>query len=309
MNQTALIAAIGPVVLLIALGAGLKRWPRISPQFWRSAEALVYFILFPALWIDSLSRAPQLTFGDARAAAAGCAAALAGAIVLWSIRPLMKIDHAAYTSAFQGSLRFNTYIGLSLSATLFDAGGFKTAVIVAAALSVTLNILCVITLSAGRSVWRIPQALASNPLVISCVIGIALNLLGLALAAPLGDAIAALARASLPLGLLVVGGALTFRSGARRPFLVATTSVFKLTVTPAIAAGAAVIAGLAPRDAAIVIIFAALPAAPAAYSLARELGGDAALMARIISIETIASAATLTLLIALLDATLAPFAG
>jgi predicted permease len=41
------------------------------------------------------------------------------------------------------------------------------------------------------------------------------------------------------------------------------------------------------------IMFAAMPASPAAYVLARQLGGDAPLMAGILTIQTAAAAITL----------------
>jgi hypothetical protein len=49
-----------------------------------------------------------------------------------------------------------------------------------------------------------------------------------------------------------------------------------------------------------VVVFSALPTAPSSYILARQMGGDAALMANIIAFQTLAAAGTLPLLLLVL---------
>ena len=48
----------------------------------------------------------------------------------------------------------------------------------------------------------------------------------------------------------------------------------------------------------MLLLFAALPGSPAAYLMARQLGGDAALMAGVVTLTTVAAAATLPLWLA-----------
>ena len=293
MNVSVLATAVLPVVGLITLGAFLRRWTRIDQRFWPSAEALAYFILFPSLWVDSLSNAPDITTGDLRALLAAVCTVCLGAATIWLARPFLRIPHATFTSVFQGGLRFNTYIGLSVAAALFDADGFKVAVIVAATLSVVLNVMSTMIMRAGGSVMGAFADVLRNPLIVSCLIGVGLNLLDWRLPGPVGGMVSALSAASLPIGLMVVGAALDIRASAQQPRLVAGTTVFKLLLLPLIAWCCGVFLGLPDRDLAVLILFAALPTAPTAYALARELGGDAPLMARLISVETIASAFTL----------------
>lgn len=49
--------ALIPVFLLIVLGFALNRVLLTDPSFWRGLEQLVYYVLFPALLIDTLARA------------------------------------------------------------------------------------------------------------------------------------------------------------------------------------------------------------------------------------------------------------
>jgi predicted permease len=141
------------------------------------------------------------------------------------------------------------------------------------------------------------MALLRNPLILACLLGIGLNLGGIGLPGWSADAIELLGNAALPLGLVAVGVALRpqalWHSG--RAFWL--SSALKLIVTPLIVMALAWIVGLhgAHRD--IALLFAALPTATSAYILARQLGGDAELMAAVITGQTLLAMATLPLLL------------
>jgi len=53
--ETALLLL--PDFSLILLGAAIRRWMHLGDHFWNGVEKLVYFILFPALLINSLVKA------------------------------------------------------------------------------------------------------------------------------------------------------------------------------------------------------------------------------------------------------------
>ena len=133
-----------------------------------------------------------------------------------------------------------------------------------------------------------------NPLILACLAGISLNLSGIGL--PWGSAavLDILARAALPLGLLAVGAGLQIE-GLNRPGLLAATSSLKLLVLPTLAGMLCWLVNPGRLETAILVTFAALPGASTAYILARQLGGDAALMAAIITVETALALLTLPL--------------
>ena len=60
-----------------------------------------------------------------------------------------------------------------------------------------------------------------------------------------------------------------------------------------------VLFGVEGVTATVAVLFASLPAASTAYILARQMGGDAPLMANIITLSTIVSAVTMPVMIAL----------
>ncbi len=137
------------------------------------------------------------------------------------------------------------------------------------------------------------RQVVTNPLVVACALGAAINVSGLV---PPGWAMATLeiiAKAALPVALLCVGAGLDLSIGRDHKAALALTCLLKLVVGPATAWAMGHAVGLGGLSLAVVIRFAAMPASPAAYVLARQLGGDAPLMAGILTIETAVAAITL----------------
>lgn len=96
-------------------------------------------------------------------------------------------------------------------------------------------------------------------------------------------------RAAVPMALLVAGAGLKFGPGGSRWSGEIAASVLKLLVMPAGGFLVTHFMGLEGMVRAVIILMLALPAPPSAYVLACQMGGDAPLMARIISLQMILS--------------------
>ena len=104
-----------------------------------------------------------------------------------------------------------------------------------------------------------------------------------------------LANTSLPLGLLSVGAALQLDELRGHVRTLIGNSLTRLLLIPAIAFLIARAIALPPVETAILVLFCALPTAPSAYVLTRQLGGDSHLMAGLITFQTLLSAISLLL--------------
>ncbi|OZA01109.1 MAG: transporter, partial [Rhizobiales bacterium 17-65-6] len=287
----AVLLALLPVVLLILLGIALKQRRFLAEAFWPQAERLGYFVLLPALFFHGLATATldQLPVFELVATLIVATLLVAGLVV--ALRPLLRVDGPAFTSIFQGSVRFNNYVGVTLAAGLFGAKGIALAAICNAAIVPTVNILCVLVFArhgtARLNARGIAQQLATNPLVLACLGGILLQLLGLRLPAGVEPALRALGAASLPLGLLCVGAALEF--GTMRQWVgpVVSSSALKFLAMPVATLALAVPFGLTGPALTTALLFQVLPTASSAYIMARQLGGDAPLMAGITATQTV----------------------
>jgi len=297
MNPLSLIlGALGPIFTLILLGFGLRRLGFPGDGFWPAAERLTYFLLFPALLVQRLALARLGDYAVGPAAVVIVALLLGMTALAYALRPWLRVDGPAFTSVYQGAIRFNTYVGLALVLAVFQTEGGTVAALVLAIMIPLINVLCVLVLTvhAGGSATMtgVARGLLTNPLILACLTGIGLNLSGIGL--PWGSAavLEILARAALPLGLLAVGAGLRLE-GLRRPALLATVSVLKLLVLPALAGVLCWVMQPGRLETAVLVTFAALPGAPTAYILARQLGGDAPLIAAIVTVETAAALVTL----------------
>ncbi|MDN3522757.1 AEC family transporter [Halomonas ramblicola] len=298
--MTEVADALGPLFLLILLGALLGRLRQPSGDFWAQLERLIYFLLFPAMLVATLATADvsQVPVGRVAVALLG-AMGLFGAL-LWRLRGWLGLAAPAFTSAFQGALRFNTYVGVAGAAALHGAPGATVAAVAVALMVPVVNVLCVASfIAAGTlgtgSLGKSLAALTRNPLILGCLLGIALNLGGIGLPGWSQATVELLGRAALPLGLVAVGVALRPRALMRLDRGTWATNLVKLVLMPALVLLLALGLGLDPVSRDVVLLFAALPTATSAYILARQLGGDAEMMAALITAQTLLAMLTLPL--------------
>ncbi|KVU64697.1 AEC family transporter [Burkholderia ubonensis] len=302
----AVLLALAPVALLVALGHGLKRSGFVGDAFWPSAERLCYYVLLPALFAHGLASARLQSLAVMPLALALVGSTVAAAAALLLIRPFVRVDGAGFTSVFQGAVRFNNYVGASLAAGLFGAQGIALAAVCVAAIVPTVNLMCVLVFarygSTRLGIAALVRQIVSNPLVVACAIGIAMQASGATFPPAIEPAVRALGAASMPLGLLCVGAALTFDAARAWMQPVCVASAFKFVAMPLLTLVAGRVLGLGDAALTVALLFQALPTSSASYLMARQLGGDAPLMAGITAFQTlfatIAMPAVLTTLVA-----------
>ena len=305
--MTVVIAALLPVFLLIVLGFILKR-TLIQPETqWHGLERLTYYVLFPVLLVQSLVKADL-----GKVPVAGVGGALLLSVLLMSLlclalRPLftrLGIDGPAFTSIFQGATRWQTYVALAVSGNLFGDLGLALASVAMVAIIPLVNVFSVSVLAhyaapEKRPVGAIVMTVVRNPLIWACAIGLALNVAHVPLPRLWHEVADALGRSSLAIGLLVTGAGLPLE-GMFPPSLAASVAVvLKLVLMPVIAVALALWFGLSGSNLAIVTACAAVPTSSSAYVLARQMGGDAPLLAQIITLQTVFAALTMPVAIAL----------
>jgi predicted permease len=220
------------------------------------------------------------------------------------LQALLAMDGPAYTSFFQGVTRWHTFLALAIMPLVFGPQGIALAALAAAAMIPLLNIGAVSALSAyasgtSPSLKGIGKSLVTNPFVLSSVAGIVLNASGVGLAAPLEQTFELIGRGALAAALLSAGAGLRFRALRSGAGAIASATVFKLMLMPVFMWGWTAVLGVGGLPQAVAIVSGGVPSAAAAYILARKMGGDAPLMALILTVQVIAAAVTLPVLITL----------
>ncbi len=298
------INALLPVFGLIVVGVVFKYYRFPGDTFWPMASRITYFVLFPALLINRLATAQLEGLALVPLILAIALPILAVSFLLLVSQPFLRVSRPAFTSIFQGSIRFNTYVGLAAVAVLYGSQAVTIAAVALVIFIPLVNILCVTVLirygvhaAAG---WRMVfRSLVRNPLIIACVIGFGLSWLGIGSPLLLGEMLDILSRAALPMGLLTVGADLNLHAVRTAVFPILLSSSLKLLGLPLLTLLACRLLHVDDLATAVIVLFAALPTATSAYILAQQLGGDEKLMAGLLTVQTLLAILTMPLVAAL----------
>lgn len=285
------LIAILPVFLIILCGFILRINFLSDEGFWRGAEKITYFLLFPALLVSKMLTANLAGINFIKLITIIIVMFLLISILLIILKSLFKISNAQFTSVYQGGIRFNTYIGLAIISSLYHAQGLVAAIIIAAIMIPVINILCVFILelysNRKSSVTKLFSSIMTNPLILACAIGMGLNISKLAVPSFIQETLNIFSSAALTLGLLTVGAALKIKSIHKSMWPLLLSSTIKFAALPLLAFYLCELWDVETHIQNALIILTALPTATASYVLARQLGGDYELMATIITGQTL----------------------
>jgi malonate transporter and related proteins len=306
--MTSITNALIPVLAMILVGFVIQRTTFLPATFWPSAEKLTYFLLMPATLIHSLSgkQIGSLPWLKILLTVEGAVLASALLLTLWWLVN-RHMGGAAFTSLFQGGVRFNTFVALAIAENLFGREGLFLAALGAGFMILLINLLCVSVFSlavhSGKGFMpkRLLGDLLRNPLIISCVIGVGLNALGIRLPSAVDGVLALGGKAAFPVGLMAVGAA--YQAGNLmlhwRSLVVSSTVQF--VCKPLIAWSLATYMGLSGMALGVAVLLFSVPTAPSAYILSRQMGGDYDSMSAIITAQTCLSFFTLPVTIWLIS--------
>ena len=298
------LQAIAPLVVLMALGAWIKRTLVKQDEVWSGIESIVYYVLMPALLFSNISQADltDLPWGALLTSLylpTLALSAIAIAPMLWR----NSLTPATRSSLFQGISRFNLYISLSLVASLLDERSFALIGLLAAALILLVNLTCVsalVTLNSGQlKLRKLAKELTTNPLILACIAGILASEFKISLPEFGWITLERLGQTALPISLLAIGAGLSLTRLSQGLPLNLYSSLMQLIVKPVIAFGVIYAIGLEPQYGLLIIILLATPTAPSSYILARKLGGDAPVMASMIAFQTCVGFGTLLIMLTL----------
>lgn len=288
---TTIVIALIPIALLIGLGYAMKQRQFVADTFWQQAERLSYFVLLPALFVHGLATANLNGIPIWGMVAALIGSTLIAALLLVALNRFIAPNGPAFTSVFQGGIRFNNYVGITAAVGLIGAHAVPLAAVSNAAIVPTVNVLCVIVFAhfgtAKPTLRGILRGIALNPLVVGCAIGIVLQVTHIGLPPGIEGCVRALGQASLPLGLLCVGAALDWKALGRGVAPTLWASVAKFILMPLATAVICFWLGLDREAIIVAVLFQSLPTASSSYVMARQLGGDAELMAGIVAFQTV----------------------
>ncbi len=307
-----ILQSVIPVFLVVAVGAVLRRYRFLDEGFIDAANSLVYYLLLPALLFHEISSTEFRDAFSGPLVVGGYVATLGTFLLAWVLSGALGSGPAERGSFVQGSVRANlAYVGLPVVFNAVGQAGLRKAGIFLGFIVPLLNALAVIALVAphgagkgkgAETARRILRQVATNPIILSCVAGIAWSMLRLPVPVMARRTLQMLTPATLPLSLLCLGGSFSFER-ARRGIPLALLSAFlKLVILTGIGLGLYRWMGLSGDDLRIGAIMLGCPTAVVTYVMAAQLSGDTDLAGTIVLVSTAASAFTITAWLFLLRA-------
>ena len=307
------INVLTPIVALIALGFVLRRSGFLPDTFFKQANALVYWFGLPALLFVEMAVAEPEFSTAARIVAVltlvtGLCIAV-GYLAGWRL----GLPRPALASFVQGAYRGNlTYVGLpvvlyALQATGNGSQSYQSLALLAVTPIIALyNVLAVLVLlgadgsdqaSVAQQGGKLLRGVATNPLIIACVAGIAYAYSPLPLPPVAQHTLSALGQMALPLALLGIGAALRVRDLRAGGTTATVAALIKVALAPLAGLAIASALGLAGPELQIALLYLAMPTATASYVIAERMGGDGALASSIVAFSTLLAMPALTVVL------------
>jgi len=290
------LEAIGPIVLLIVLGAVLARLRFLGAAFAADLNKLAFWVALPALVFRAAATASAPA--DRTLALLGLMSGATVVICLlgYAVAALAGVIPAARGTFAQAAFRGNlALVGVPVLSFGAPADLVSKAVVLMTALMVFYNFLAVIVLHGGRgSLREVVVSIAGNPLLLAGLLGLGWGAAGWPLPAIADRTLAALGAAAVPIALLCIGGSLiaTRITGGFVPLLAA---MLKVAVLPL---GVFLVVrwlGFSAEESRVAVVFAACPTAAASYVMAVKMGGDEALASSAVALSTLCAAPAIAL--------------
>ena len=299
------ISALLPVFMVIALGYFLRYRNVLDASAWQGLENLCYFVLFPVLLVKTLAVAELGSAEIARFSGALVFAILVMTVLLLLAYPVLHryfdVSRAAFTSLVQGATRWHGFIALSIVGLQLGDEGVAYMAVTMAIIIPLLNVINVMVLAhygdAEGDLSSVFGKLVKNPFIIACVLGALLNFSGLGLAPLLYNVADIIGSGALGVGLLTVGAGIHISGIRDHRGLVIFGALLRLLGMPALMFAGCLLFGVEGLPRTVAMLAAAVPTAASSFVLAKQMGGDAPLMANLITLQVLGAVMTLPLVI------------
>ena len=228
-------------------------------------------------------------------------------VTLVSIFISLGLSFLLKTGEIQGEFIQASYrssaaiLGIAIIQNMYGESGMAPLMIIA---SVPLyNIMAVLVLTIFRpdrgsfdnaALVGTIKGILTNPIILGILAGLVWSLLRLPLPGILSSTIQNLGKTATPLGLMAMGGALSFRTAFSRPKAAIVCSAMKLMGFEILLLPLAIRAGFTDGTLVAIIIMLGSASTVSCYIMARNMGHDGSFTSGVVMITTLLSSFTLS---------------
>ena len=299
------INVILPLVIEMALGQILRSTDVIDGNTSKKMNSAIFKLFLPVLIFYNVYTSEIADVFNAKLILYAVLSIFILVGILAAAVPLFEKDKKKIGVIIQGIFRSNFVIfGVPLSIALSGNSISGTVSVLVACVIPTFNLLAVIVLESFKGdkpdFKKILLGIASNPLIISSILGFVFLFAKIKIYAPVESTLKGIAASATPLALIILGASIDIKKIRGNTKQIAAAVTGRLIVVPAIFLSLAAILGFRNGYLAILIALYASPGAVSSYPMASQMGADGELAAQIVMMQTCLCSVTVFLFIFIL---------
>lgn len=280
-----------PLFLCMALGYFLKWIKLYDDATLKTINKLVFKVFLPIYLFRSIYTTDLSAVFNPKLILFAVLGILAWFVILMLVVPRIEKEDSKRGVMVQAMFRSNFVLyGLPVAVSLCGEENIGATSLMIGIVVPIFNVLAVITLETFRggkpSVAKMAKGIATNPLIIASVIGIAFYFLNIKLPTAVEKTVTDLGRVATPLALVALGGEFKFHKvkGNLKQLII---SVFgKLVISPLAIVTAGIVLGFRDEMLVPILLMSGAPAAVSSYTMAQQMGGDGELAGEIVVFTT-----------------------
>ena len=292
--------AVVPLFLMMAVGYVIRLTGLMNDISTRQVNRCIFKVFLPLMLFINIYDA-----GDGATLRSDLLFfAVAGVLIEFLVSLVLVLlteqDNSRRGVMLQGMFRSNFVLfGIPIAMSLFgDSAAGTASLLIAIVIPMFKAVLALEMFNGQRpNLWGVLFGIATNPLIIASLLGIAFNHFGWYLPGLLHDTMSTLGGIATPLAFVVLGASMNFSETGRcmRPLLI--TLLMKLIIYPAAFVGAAILMGFRGANLAVLLTVFGSPIAVSSFTMAQQMGGDDQLAGQLVIFSSILSIGTMFLYI------------
>lgn len=296
---------VAPLVVYMAVGALLRKTRVMDEPSFRKANNIIFYVTLPLMCYRAVAASDLAAMLDTPY----LLYMTAGIVILYALAawivPRVSKDDRRRGVLILGVFRSNDAIfGLAVASALMGEDNLGLMSIAISLCVPLFSLFSVISMERYRgervNFGKVLVRILTNPIILGCAAGFAVNLLGIELPALLQKPIDGLAQVTTPLAFALLGGTISFAAVKKNRLAILTVSLLRLLVIPVAVVGAFLLLGFRGEHIVVALIIFGAPVAMVTYNMAVALQADDELAGTLVAATSVLSIFTMFVFIFLI---------
>lgn len=294
--------AIFPLLAFMMLGYFLGRIKLIDQNAAAGINKLVFNVLLPANIINSIYKANLQDDFDIKIALFAAFICLSSFLIISFFVNRKEKDKTIAPVVTQGMFKSNYNLLIIPIASSFCGTALGMAAILVMVTTPIVNTCSTIAFETARGkdvrILHILKKVVLNPLVLSSMIAVLINLSGIRIPSVISDGvISKLSTMATPAAMIALGIGFDFESMKKWKSRLSIICFVKLIIMPIVYVSIAILCGIRGANLIAMLLLSGGPTAVNSYSTAVALGGNGELAGEIVAVTSLLSVLTLFVLL------------